>query len=211
MTGRDEGYMKFSFDLWSPRSPQESWELGDLIHFRKLLVARNLIGCYMQEEKRIGFGNLGKRTGHNNHFYITASSTGHIETLKPRHFTKVISYDLDRNYVEAEGALPPSSESMTYAALFDCAPEVRAIVHIHNEKMWNSLNTQLPTTDDRVEYGTPEMAREIRRTWQESDTKNIGAVVMAGHQDGIITFGADVEQATDRVMELYRGVYQIKH
>ena len=53
----------------------------------------------------------------------------------------------------------------------------------------------VPSTSKDVEFGTPEMAREIIRLFRETDVLEKKILVMGGHKDGIITFGKDLDEA----------------
>ena len=46
-----------------------------------------------------------------------------------------------------------------------------------------------------VAYGTPEMADAVRRLFVESDLPQKRIFGMAGHEDGIVTFGRNAEDA----------------
>jgi L-ribulose-5-phosphate 4-epimerase len=90
----------------------------------------------------------------------------------------------------------PSSESMTHAAIYDLSPAIRFVFHAHSPVIWRQADVlRIPTTDPRVPYGTPEMAAEAQRLYYGStlDAKRIMA--MGGHEDGIIVFGQNAEQA----------------
>jgi hypothetical protein len=50
-------------------------------------------------------------------------------------------------------------------------------------------------TDEHVPYGSPEMAQEVARLFREEAVQEQGIFGMAGHEDGIITFGKSVEEA----------------
>jgi len=61
--------------------------------------------------------------------------------------------------------------------------------------LWATLLGHAPTTSKAIEYGTPEMAYEVRRLFKTTDVKSRKIFVMAGHEGGIITFGKDLEEA----------------
>ena len=72
---------------------------------------------------------------------------------------------------------------------------IQAIIHIHNLELWNQLMDKVPTTKKEVPYGTPEMAKEVFRLFQETNVKEEKIIVMAGHDEGIIAFGKDLDEA----------------
>ena len=73
---------------------------------------------------------------------------------------------------------------------------------MHDATLWRELTGRIPTTSDEVSYGTPEMAREFQRLYEETDFPTRGVAVMGGHEEGIVSFGAAIEQAAERILEL---------
>ena len=73
---------------------------------------------------------------------------------------------------------------------------------LHAAGLWRELIDRVPTTSRTVSYGTPEMAREFRRLYEETDFAGQGVAVMGGHEEGIVSFGNDIEQAAERILNL---------
>jgi ribulose-5-phosphate 4-epimerase/fuculose-1-phosphate aldolase len=115
----------------------------------------------------------------------------------------VEDYSITRNWIECRGQTAASSEALTHAAIYELAPNIGAIVHVHNRRMWEHYLGQLPTTNPNIPYGTPEMAAEMKRLWQTSDLESQRALVMAGHVDGMVTLGLDLQEATERMLQLH--------
>ena len=63
-----------------------------------------------------------------------------------------------------------------------------------------ALLDRAPTTSKAVAYGTPEMAYEIVRLFEEGEVRSKRMFVMAGHQGGIVAFGKNLEDAFDVLM-----------
>ena len=137
-----------------------------------------------------------------NEFIISGSATGKLTNLTNEHYTKVVEYDLEKNSLTAVGPILASSESLTHAVIYEYNKSVNAIIHIHNSEMWNQLMNKIPTTNKSVEYGTPAMAKEMIRLFDESDLRKQRVLVMAGHQDGIISFGKDLNEAGNQLLNL---------
>ena len=103
-----------------------------------------------------------------------------------------------------EGPVKASSETMTHAALYEVDDTIKAIIHVHNEAMWKKLIRKLPTTNAKVAYGTPEMAEEIKNLFKDHDFKETGnIIIMAGHEDGIISFGRNLEEAYNILLKYF--------
>ena len=158
---------------------------------RKLLQLR-LIGA---DGNGIGFGNLSLRATEADAFYITGSGTGGLPRLGLEHFAKVMAYDFSRNWLRCEGGTLASSESLTHAAIYEADRAVGAVIHCHSCSVWERLVATGAATDAAVEYGTPEMANEVRRLFSSAGAEGRKLVAMAGHQDGVVAVGSSLEDA----------------
>lgn len=188
----DEGVVKYDCH-WTRGEAVADDIVQPLNDYRDRLYTQNLIGQYPDG---IGFGNLSIRhPAQPPQFIITATQTGHLPKLSPQHYTTVTAWDLAANQVHCQGPAQASSESLTHATLYQAAPEIQAIIHVHDYPLWAYLMDKVPTTKRETPYGTPEMALEMERLLQESDLRQRKILVMAGHEEGIISFGADLAEA----------------
>ena len=195
----DEGYTKYECD-WR-RAPALSAEaVEELNAWRNRLYELGFIGYY--PEHRVGFGNVSIREGDSDVFIISGTQTGHIAMTDERHYARVVGCDIGANRVRCAGPVQASSEALTHAAIYALEPGIRAVVHIHDAALWNQLINEVPTTSRQVSYGTPEMAQEFRRLYEETDFAERGIAVMGGHEEGLVSFGRDIEQAAQRILRL---------
>ena len=192
----DEGYTKYAVD-WTRGGLEPGPMIDALDACRQRLVQAGLIGH--DETHDVGFGNLSVRDG--NAFIISGTQTGHVNRTTHAHYARVTSADIDRNRVACVGAVQASSESMTHAAIYAAAADVGAVVHVHDESLWQASLGRLPTTDANIAYGTPDMARELQRLLEETAFGSEGLAVMAGHEGGLIAIGKDLEEATGRMLD----------
>ena len=197
----DEGYIKYDID-WTPAPAPDVATARALDRWRRPLYAAGLIGEYA--ELGIGFGNISQRCGAPGQFLISGTQTGHLAETDERHYALVTRVDIDANTVSCRGPVKASSEAMTHAAIYALDERIAAIVHVHSKPLWDRYLDVLPTTDARVPYGTPEMARELARLFAESDFDATGVAVMAGHDEGLISFGPSLEAAAERMLSLAR-------
>jgi ribulose-5-phosphate 4-epimerase/fuculose-1-phosphate aldolase len=195
----DEGYIKFESD-WRKTEALDNAEIESLIRWRRPLYDAGLIGYY--EEHGIGFGNLSVRAGAEGQFIISGTQTGQLPDPGAEHYALVKDYDIERNRVTSIGAYEASSESMTHAAIYELGPDIAAVVHVHSEALWAGLKGSAATTDADVAFGTPEMAREFRRLFRETDFKMTGIAVMAGHEAGLVSTGSNLQEAAERILAL---------
>jgi methylthioribose-1-phosphate isomerase len=191
---RDEGVIKFDC-RWYRAPALDARVLDKLISYRQRIHAINLIGVYPDG---VGFGNISVRADEG--FIISGTQTGHIANIAPEHFCIVEKYNINENWVDCSGPIKASSESLTHAVIYEIFPEANAVIHVHHAAAWRRLQNKFPTSGASVPYGTPAMAAEVRRLAKQSDLPQRQVLIMAGHEDGIISFGEDLEQAWTRLI-----------
>ncbi len=197
-----EGYIKYQCHWHREQAIAES-DIIELNHWRKQLYQLGLISEY---DNGIGFGNLSIRLDNSDQLIISGTQTGGIANLSAQHYTKVTDYDWHKNYVTCRGLIKASSETLTHAAIYAAAPTVNAVVHVHHGKLWHQLLDRVPTTNPDCAYGTPEMAEEIIRLCQQQQTQQQKIIVMSGHEEGILTFGHDLNEANEVLLSHFRYI-----
>jgi ribulose-5-phosphate 4-epimerase/fuculose-1-phosphate aldolase len=186
----ETGVVKFEFEH-TPGEFAPFAGMRELNACRDRLLARGWIGV---DANGIAFGNISVRDGATNNFYITGSGSGRLTQLGPADFAWVSAYDFERNWLRCEGGVA-SSESLTHAAVYQANSSARAVIHCHSTELWKRLLHVVPTTSRNVDYGTPEMANEVLRLFSSADVKQEKIFAMAGHRDGIVAFGATLDEA----------------
>ena len=191
----DEGYIKYRCD-WRETPPLPAELVDKLNDWRNRLYDAGLIGYYAQH--CVGYGNVSIRDGAG--FIISGTQTGNIVRTDETHYARVTDCDVDANRVVCEGPLKASSEALTHAAIYALDSGIGAIVHVHDGLLWRALLDKVPTTSPDVSFGTPEMAREFSRLYTETEFARDGVAAMAGHEDGLVSFGSDIGDAAERIL-----------
>ena len=192
---QDEGYIKYG-SHWMYGEPVPQAVVQELQVWRDKLFAHGLIGS---DADGVGYGNISIRDKQG--FIITGTQTGGLQTLGTMHFTTVTHVDVAANFLECKGPIQASSEAMTHGAIYRCNAAVQAVIHVHDNRRWEQLLNVAPTTDPAVPYGTSEMAWEIQRLFRDQSLGASGLLVMAGHTDGIITFGESLQEAGELLLK----------
>lgn len=193
----EEGYIKFQCD-WQKTEAYPPEKVQPLNYWRQKLYTEKLVGAYPDG---IGFGNVSMRA-EGNHFYISGSKTGKFPVLTNRHFAKVIDFDIEKNSLVCQGPIIASSESMSHAVIYQQIPQVMAVFHVHDLALWEKVLYKIPTTDPSAPYGSPEMAREIIRLIKTTDVMEQKVFAMAGHKEGLFSFGTSLEEAGQKILDL---------
>ena len=139
--------------------------------------------------------------------FYSGTQTGNLPQLTSAHYSLVEDYDIDANHVTCRGPVRASSETLTHAAIFELTNAIRAVVHVHHEGLWRRLQGKAPTTHAKVRYGTPEMAKEFRRLYVETDFAATRIAVMAGHIAGLISIGEGLHEAGQRLLDFLPHVH----
>ncbi|MCB0737908.1 MAG: class II aldolase/adducin family protein [Bacteroidetes bacterium] len=192
----DDGVIKYK-QHFTEAEPLPETEIAELNEFRNRLFEMRLIGAY---ENGIGYGNisvLGK-----DGIIISGSQTGHIPKLTAEHYVLINQYSIEQNELWCAGPIKASSESLTHAAVYELDPSIKAVIHIHSKTLWDKWLHKYPTTKAEIPYGTPEMANEVSRLYNEGGMNQTPTMLMAGHEEGIITFGKDLGAAFDWIEKL---------
>ena len=185
----EEGVIKFNC-TWIKAAPPNFELIKELNTWRDTLYKLKLLGA---TKDGIGYGNISCRYKEN--FVISGSGTGKLKHLTNEHYATVIDYSVKENALTAIGPVIASSESLTHAMIYVNQPAINAVFHIHHFALWKKLLNKIPTTHIEVAYGTPAMANEIVRLFKETKLASEKIFVMAGHEEGIVSFGKDANEA----------------
>lgn len=191
-----EGVIRFGYRLAPLGVPIDAALLRRLNAWRHILRRTDLIGETPERYGGNGFGNVSARERPGGGaFVITASQTGRLAALEPEQFVRITACDIERFNACAEGALPPSSETLTHAALYQAAPEVQWVLHGHSPDIFRAAHALgLPTTPADVEYGTAQMARAVAEVIPSAAGAPF-VFVSLGHEDGVFACGAQADGA----------------
>lgn len=196
-----EGTIKFNLRFTqSPPLPHDA--LRQINAWRHILYLMQLIGQSPDRYWGFGYGNISQRLDpydappNHRRFVISGTQTGGLAWLGPEHYSIVVECHPDQNLVVAEGPIPPSSESLTHGTLYALDESLRFVIHVHSPHIWHAASELgIPITREEVAYGTPEMAEEVRRLFQETDVRKLLIFAMGGHEDGVVSFGRTPEEA----------------
>jgi len=174
---QEEGVIKFDLQF-TPADPVSPNSLQELNRWRTILWKHKLIGQDPDRYEGYGFGNVSQRIAPfdaecgKRSFVISGTQTGKLEELDNSHYALVCTWDTAHNQVTASGPVKPSSESLTHAMIYDLDKDLRAVLHVHSPDIWKAAeNRKIPLTDALVEYGTPAMAQEVRRLFNETSVR----------------------------------------
>ncbi len=195
----DEGYIKYTFDWTKKPIVLQPEVLEELNSFRSKLRDLNMIGKIPDGP---GFGNISVRSVGDT-FFISGSDTGSMESLEAEQVALVTRCDYLQNRIVFEGQNAASSESMSHAAIYQQNKDVGAVIHVHQANLWNYYLNNLPTTEVEAAYGTPAMAKAIAQ--QVAKKPKIQLLILGGHEDVIISYGSNLQEAFDLLMEWFNA------
>jgi ribulose-5-phosphate 4-epimerase/fuculose-1-phosphate aldolase len=194
----ETGSVKFTAEQAGPAAA-EFTGLAELNDYRSRLWRLGLIGA---DVAGIGFGNVSVRDSTSDQFFITGSGTGCKTELELSDMAKVLEFDFARNWLRWQGATVPSSESLTHAAVYISARSAGAVIHCHSSKIWSTLRAENLATPAAVDYGTPAMAEAVANLLQTTAAAERKAFAMTGHEDGVIGFGRNLDEAFWILMQI---------
>lgn len=205
MTAAKEGFVKYAaLHEDSPAIDTPGW--SELNEARNRCRDLGLIGVYANG---VGYGNLSVRVKTQvpgkSAFLISGTATGAKKVLEKQDYCLVKSIDIERNQVTSAGPIQASAESMTHGAVYLARSGVNCVIHIHSRVIFDGMTRagNYPFTPKEAAFGTPEIALAVMRRANETGADE-GQIVLAGHDEGIIAYGADVKKALALIMDLYR-------
>ena len=195
-----EGIIKYQCEYTlAPALPDA--QISELNAWRRMMVLAGLIGQDPPRYGGYGYGNISRRLddqvrAHGRHpFVITGTQTGGKADLCAGDYVVVTACYPAENRLVAEGPVQPSSEALTHGAVYALDSGILWVVHTHSPEIWhNAESLGVPMTAN-VPYGSPEMAAEVKRLFAESDLPEKRIFGMAGHEDGIVSYGRTAEEA----------------
>lgn len=198
---QQEGVIKFQLQF-SQAPPVPFDQLSEINAWRKMLYLTQLIGQDPNRYGGYGYGNISQRLEPfeapelQRRFIISGTQTGNLTDLNENHYAIVLACHPDQNLIMAEGPIRPSSESLTHGTLYALDSSLRFVMHAHSPHIWrHAQHLDIPITREKVAYGTPEMAEEVRRLFRDSSVRDRHIFSMGGHEDGIVSFGRTAEEA----------------
>ncbi len=200
MTER-EGVIKYRLEF-HPAKSLDHHDYQYLDHWHAKFKAAGILGQDDSKYNGLGFGNLSERIDQQS-FLISGTQTGGLDKLQPDDYALVTATDITQNMVEAQGQVKPSSESLSHAVVYALDDQIRFVFHVHSHEIWQaSTELEIPQTAAGIEYGTVEMAQEIKRLYDLGQFDNTSILAMTGHEDGVIGFGATAAKAGGDILQL---------
>jgi ribulose-5-phosphate 4-epimerase/fuculose-1-phosphate aldolase len=198
MIDTSEGYVKYTAEHTNAPAVEVPW-WAELNETRTRLHQLGLVGA---NSKGIGFGNVSVRY-RGDSFLISGTSTGAPPVLQAEHYCLVKSFDITANSVITAGPVRASSEAMTHGAVYRSCPEANCVIHIHSREIFDGMiRDKYPATPESAAFGTPEIALALIQCVQVL-AKEEGRIVLAGHDEGVISYGPSVESALALIKELF--------
>lgn len=195
-----EGVVKYQCEF-TPAPALPYGEISELNAWRRLMVLVRLIGQDPDRYGGYGYGNISRRldtvvrVDGRHPFVITGTQTGGKADLSAEDYVVVTACYPEENRLVAEGPVKPSSEALTHGAVYALDSSILWVVHAHSPEIWHNAEALGVPMTANVPYGTPEMAAEVKRLFAESDLSEKRIFGMAGHEDGIVSYGRTAEEA----------------
>jgi L-ribulose-5-phosphate 4-epimerase len=207
-----EGVIKYQLN--HTQQPINSlFPLTEINAWRTIAVRLGLIGQSPERYDNIGFGNISQRIdAHSAQFIISGTQTGHLEQLSQEHYCLIVKAEPYQNRLQSCGLCKPSSESLTHASVYAQDNTIQAIIHAHSPEIWKHTATLgLPHTTADIPYGTVEMAKAVEQLFQSGALRQRSLFTMLGHEDGIVAFGSNMQEAAWELIKYLSLAIGIEH
>lgn len=194
-----EGVIKFELAFTSGK-PVATEMLPPLSKWRAILQRFDWIGQVDNRYMGLGFGNMSRRVANMPEaFIISGTQTGYLSTLDASSYTLVTKADIVHNRIVATGVIPPSSEALTHAAIYQANHDVEFVFHVHAPELWqNWQKLGFHSVSEQIAYGTKEMAHTVANIFSNH---GLVPIAMLGHDDGLISMGKNADEAGNMLLD----------
>lgn len=197
-----EGVIKFDLQF-SPAPALPAANSAAIRDWHRRCHQLALIGRDPERYEGLAYGNISQRE-QGGAFLISGTQTGGEAVLPSDAVCRVDACDIAANRIIASGPVRPSSESLTHAALYQTDPAIGFVIHVHSPLIWHRAEALgLPSTPPEIEYGTPAMAVAVDDCYRMAKLHGSGIIAMAGHEDGILAFGKNAQQAGELLLACF--------
>ena len=191
-------------------APDSSWNIAEINTWRTLLYRLQLIGQQAGRYMGYGYGNISQRMS-GEQFIISGTQTGGIAELAIENYCLVEAADLSNNTLYSSGPCHPSSEALSHASVYRQDKGIGCVIHAHSPEIWQATKVlALPCTATDVAYGTPDMAQAIQQLFHSGHLSRQAIFTMLGHEDGVIAFGQNFQQAGNAMINTLARSMQLK-
>ena len=191
-----EGVIKYHLNHQHKPLPANI-NLNRLNAWRSVLYRLQLIGQNPEQYDGLGYGNISQRLAvDSSAFVISGTQTGHLAQLSPKDYALIDSASVEQNQINSSGLTAPSSEALTHAGVYQQDASAQAVIHVHSPEIWRHTRAlNLPHTKAEIAYGTIDMAQAVKALLRADQVSQLPLFTMLGHQDGVVAWGATLEQA----------------
>ncbi len=158
------------------------------------LVQKN---CNLLRQHGMTHQNAGNISIRHNGGLIITSSGSNLGSIERDDIVDVRKCSIKKSVVEYMGPNVPSSETFMHSMIFQCKPDINAIVHVHDPETLTRAAAEIGTTEKEVPYGTLELACMACNTFLKADK----IIVLRNH--GYVAVGLDLNEAVDLVISTH--------
>jgi ribulose-5-phosphate 4-epimerase/fuculose-1-phosphate aldolase len=170
--------------VFTSNAPPVDKRIAELKHWCRIFHDRNLA----RPHKWGSYGNLSFRDAGGS-FIITGSGVRFGDEWVENPFVRVVSCDVEKSIVYAEGTRDPSSESLLHHSIYAARPGIKAVFHGHSRRILErAADLDLTQTLSEEPYGSVSLARSIVEVLNE----NIFVVIRA---HGFVSLGSNMKEA----------------
>lgn len=193
----DPSHAAFAYTLNRPDaallSPEQA---ASVAAWREILVAQGMLNQTTSYEQARAFGCLSVRDP-SSAVAFTMCLPGGSDVWSETQLLRISSYNLDRCWVEAEGAEPPSVESLLHAAAYAADPRIQWVFQCRSEALATAAESlNIPVTDPASD---PEAApvpawQRLQQLLQQNASRPLIACV-PGHSASLFACATNARDA----------------
>jgi len=176
-------------------------ECSKIEKIRSRLFCLGIIGSY---SNCTNAGSVSIKYNKNkNSFVITGKNTGELPKLKPNYYSFVKKVDFSKQKMFCLGPNKPSNEWLIHSYLYNLDIQIKAVIVINNEKLWDLIYSNNPLKIDYI-----NLCKEncISKLYENIDPFLNNSFIIDGDDFSLVIFGKTLSEAEKTLYKIIKKV-----
>ncbi|XOB61189.1 hypothetical protein ACMC56_11300 [Campylobacterota bacterium DY0563] len=179
-------------------------ECNKIEKIRSRLFCLGLIGSYSNCSS---FGSASIRYNKNkNSFVITGKDTGEFPKLNANYYSFIKKVEFNKQKMFCVGPNKPSSEWLIHSYLYNLNMQIKAVIVVNNEKIWDVMYSNESL---KVDYDNLDKKDILEELYENVDPFLNNSFIIDGNDFSLVTFGKTLTEAEKTLYNIIKKV--LKH
>lgn len=176
-------------------------ECGKIEKTRSRLFCLGLLGAYSNGSS---FGSISLRYNKNkDSFVISGKDTGEFPKLNPNYYSFIKKFDFDKKRMYCVGVSKPSREWIIHSHLYKLDAQIKAVIVVNNEKIWDSMYSNESLKIDSNDLDSEEVFSKL---YENIDPFLNNSFLVDKEDFSMVVFGKSLSDAEKTLYSIVQRV-----